>query len=107
MYCLKCGKDTKGEQIFCDDCLAVMDAYPVKSDTPIHLPKRSTQQPTTKKAPSRKKVIPLEDQIQQLKATNRRLILMVLSLIMALGICAGAFATLKSAKSFATVQAQL
>ena len=43
MYCLKCGRDTKSEQVFCNDCLAVMDAYPVKPDTAIHLPKRDPQ----------------------------------------------------------------
>lgn len=92
MYCLKCGKDTKGEQIFCDACLQVMDAYPVKSDTPIHLPKRNTPQASSKKPPHRKKATPPEEQIQHLKATNRRLLLMVLCLIVALGICAGSLA---------------
>lgn len=92
MYCLKCGKDTKSEQIFCNACLTVMDAYPVKSDTPIHLPKRSTPQPASKKPLQRKKAIPPEEQIQQLKTMNRRLLLLSLTLILALGICAGAFA---------------
>lgn len=92
MYCLKCGKDTKGEQIFCDACLQVMDAYPVKSDTPIHLPKRNNQQASPKKQTPRKKTISPEEQVQQLKAANRRLLLTVLSLIVALGICVGTLA---------------
>ena len=90
MFCLKCGKETKGEQVFCDSCLQVMDAYPVRSDTPIHLPNREAH--PSKKQVHRKKAIPLEEQIQQLKGTNRRLALTVLGLILALGICAGAFA---------------
>ena len=90
MFCLKCGKETKGEQVFCDSCLQVMDAYPVRSDTPIHLPNRETQ--PSKKQAHRKKAISPEEQIQQLKTTNRRLALTVLGLILALGICAGAFA---------------
>ena len=92
MYCLKCGKDTKGEQVFCNSCLDVMDAYPVKSDTPIQLPKRNAPQPSSKKSSQRKKAIPAEEQIQNLKATNRRLSLVILCLILALGICASAFA---------------
>ena len=92
MNCLKCGKDTKGEQVFCDTCLQVMDAYPVKSDTPIHLPIRTDAQAPSKKAVHRKKVIPPEEQVQLLKAANRRLALTVLTLILALGLCAGAFA---------------
>ena len=88
MFCLKCGKTTTGEQVFCDGCLQVMDAYPVRSDTPIHLPKRSEAQPP-KKA-HRKKAIPAEEQILQLKLTNRRLTLAVVGLALALGICATA-----------------
>ena len=91
MFCLKCGKETKGEQVFCDGCLQVMDSYPVRHDAPIHLPNRTEAHPP-KKPTHRKKAIPPEEQIQQLKASNRRLVLIVLSLILALGICAGAFA---------------
>lgn len=91
MFCLKCGKETAGEQVFCDSCLQVMDAYPVRSDTPIHLPNRAEPQPS-KKTAHRKKAIPPEEQIQQLKTANRRLVLIALSLILALGICVGALA---------------
>ena len=91
MFCLKCGKETKGDQVFCDSCLQVMDTYPVRSDTPIHLPNRIEAQPSKKAAP-RKKAIPPEEQIQQLRAANRRLVLIVLGLILALGLCASAFA---------------
>lgn len=90
MFCLKCGKETKGEQVFCDSCLQVMDAYPVRSDAPIHLPNRTEPQPP-KKASSRKRSLPPEEQIQLLKTTNRRLALTVLGLAVALGICASAF----------------
>ena len=40
MGCMKCGKKTTGEQVFCDQCLAVMEAYPVKPDVHIQLPNR-------------------------------------------------------------------
>lgn len=92
MNCLKCGKATKGEQVFCDACLQVMDAYPIKSDTPIYLPKRNDHQTSPKKPAHRKKAVPAEEQILHLKAANRRLVLTVLGLILALGLCAGAFA---------------
>ena len=91
MYCLKCGKKTQGEQIFCESCLAVMDQYPVKSDTPIHLPNRTTS-PIPKKPAHRKRTISPEEQIQNLKHTNRRLTSIILVLIVALGICIGALA---------------
>lgn len=38
--CLKCGKKTDGRSVFCNDCLAVMDRYPVKSGTVVHIPTR-------------------------------------------------------------------
>ena len=91
MYCLKCGKSTQGEQVFCDACLDTMDNYPVKSDVPIHLPNR-TILPTTKKPTHRKRTIPLEEQIQNLRHANRRLSTIVLVLVVALGICAGLLA---------------
>lgn len=41
MNCLKCGKDVISPQVFCHDCLEVMDAYPVKPGTPILLTPRA------------------------------------------------------------------
>lgn len=38
--CLKCGKKTDGRAVFCGDCLAVMDRYPVKPGTAVHIPTR-------------------------------------------------------------------
>lgn len=38
MYCLKCGCETTGSNIFCDDCLAEMKECPVKGDVAIHIP---------------------------------------------------------------------
>ena len=92
MNCLKCGRDTKGEQIFCDLCLDKMDAYPVKSDAPIHLPTRSSAPPATKKAAPRKRALSSEELIQQLITTNRRLIRVILVLSLVLCLCAGGLA---------------
>lgn len=79
MQCIKCGKDTQANQVFCESCLQVMDAYPVKPDAAIHLPSRTTQ-PSSKKA-SRKKAIPAEEQIVGMKKTIRRL--RIFSLVLA------------------------
>lgn len=38
--CLKCGKKAEGSNVFCGDCLAVMDRYPVKPGTVVHIPSR-------------------------------------------------------------------
>lgn len=42
MNCLKCGKETSNGQVFCPDCQQVMQQYPVKPGTAIHLPHRDT-----------------------------------------------------------------
>ena len=87
MNCLKCGRDTNSEQVFCNTCLQAMEAYPVRPDVPIHLPTRSAS--AGKKQPSRKKTIPLEEQILQLKATTRRMRWIILVLVLALSACIG------------------
>ena len=69
--CIKCGKETQEGHVFCEDCLAVMDAYPVKPDAAIHLPNR--QEAAPKKAVPRKRVLTPEEQVERLKKANRRL----------------------------------
>lgn len=44
MECLKCGRQTKERNVFCDECLAEMERYPVKPDTPVVLPKRQIRE---------------------------------------------------------------
>ena len=38
MNCMKCGKETDENQIFCEDCLAVMEKYPVKPGVVVQIP---------------------------------------------------------------------
>lgn len=42
MNCLKCGKETEDTQVFCSDCRQIMDNYPVKPGTAVHIPHRDT-----------------------------------------------------------------
>ena len=39
VHCMKCGKEIPEERVFCEECLAVMDAYPVKPDTVVQIQK--------------------------------------------------------------------
>ena len=64
--CIKCGRDTVSDQVFCPDCLAEMKKYPVRPGTVVQLPSRKAA-PTGKKQQSKKRVIPLEDQVKTLK----------------------------------------
>ena len=72
MHCMKCGKEISDEQVFCKDCLAVMDAYPVAPDTVVHIPHR-----TPRVAEKKHRELSPKEQISQLHRTVRWLILTV------------------------------
>ncbi len=80
MYCLKCGKEIPDSQVFCNDCLADMEAHPVRSDIPVQLPVRS---PIRRQAPQRKETPP-EEEISFLKKSIRWIMLLVTVLALAL-----------------------
>jgi uncharacterized protein YbaR (Trm112 family) len=84
MQCLKCGKKTADKQVFCEDCLAVMQAYPVKPGIPIHLPQRERRAPDRKSPPQRDPTP--ADQLRDLRTTVRWLlgVIAVLSLLLLL-----------------------
>ena len=79
MYCLKCGRETTEQHVFCDGCLQGMACYPVKPDTPIQLPQRGAAQPPKKNART-KRPVSAEEQLALLKRRNRRLVWGVIAL---------------------------
>lgn len=83
MGCLKCGKDTKGEQVFCPRCMTVAENYPVKSDVYIQLPNR-TQQNLPKKTTKKRRVPSVEEQMTHLRARQRRLTAAIVALVLLL-----------------------
>lgn len=88
MYCLKCGKDTENEKIFCADCVLSMDAYPVKPGTPIHLPTPRAAG-SSKKATKARHKLSQKEQLARLKKTNRKLFVTLLIALLLLGIAIG------------------
>lgn len=82
MYCLKCGRETENEQVFCNGCLEVMEKYPVKPGTHINLPKRETA--AVQKKSSRRRVLKPEEQVIQLKRSLRRTRVFIVLLILAI-----------------------
>ena len=85
MNCLKCGRETEDGQVFCKECLDVMEKYPVKPGTAVLLPKRSPA-PAGKK-PRWHPVPTPEEQAARLKVQNRRLIavVVILAVLLAVG----------------------
>lgn len=76
MNCMKCGRETPAEQVFCEDCLLEMGKYPVKPGTVVFLPTRRTH--TIPKKPPKKRTVPLEEQIRVLKKRIRSLVIVLL-----------------------------
>ncbi len=90
MLCMKCGREIEAEQVFCPDCLAEMEKYPVKPGTVVQLPRRSTQ-PQYKKPTNHRQfpAVPLEEQIKKLKKRVAGLtVALVLALAAVAGLCA-------------------
>lgn len=79
MNCLKCGKETKDNQVFCPHCLNVMKDYPVKSDAHVHLPTRAPK-PAARKRRFKRRSMSTEEQLQHSRKVVRTLLGLVLLL---------------------------
>lgn len=71
LNCIKCGRETVDEQVFCVECQLEMQRYPVRPGTVVQLPNRK-EETTPKKSP-RKKTISPEEQLEKLKKQVRTL----------------------------------
>ena len=88
MDCMKCGRQTQGKNVFCKGCLAEMEKYPVKSDTPVVLPQRNNKE----RKGSPKKLLKPEEIIDQLQLKIKRLWICVTVLLLLFTATAGALA---------------
>lgn len=87
MKCLRCGKETGSEQVFCAACLEEAKAYPVSPGAAVHLPDRSAY--VRKRPAHRRRLLSPEEQVQQLRRSVRSLVIAVVALSIVLGITAG------------------
>ena len=74
MNCLKCGRTLKDQLVFCPDCQADMEKYPVKPGTPIQLPSQPKFIPAKKKPTRRKKTLKPEERLPRMRSAIRWLI---------------------------------
>lgn len=81
MNCMKCGRELKGTEVFCPECAAEMEKYPVKPGTPVQLPPR-TAVPSAKKK-SKRRILKPEEQIAKLRHSVRLLSLALVVLMIA------------------------
>ena len=73
MNCMKCGAEIPETQVFCDHCLEVMEDYPIKPGTHIHLPKRANEEDAIKRPVKKKRTPTPEEQISALRMKVLRL----------------------------------
>ena len=71
MHCMKCGREIDEGRVFCPECLADMENYPVKPGTAVQLPVRRN---LPKKTPPRKKTATPEEQNLRLQKIIRFLL---------------------------------
>ncbi len=85
MYCLRCGRDTNNDRVFCKECLDLMEEYPVKPGTAIQLPRRTTN--VNQKRQNRRRALSPEEQVVRLKVTSRTLFALLCTVLVAFGVC--------------------
>ena len=81
MNCMKCGRELKDSAVFCPDCAAEMEKYPVKPGTPVNLPPRTFSPPAKKK--NRRRALKPEEQAARLRHSVRWLSLALVVVIIA------------------------
>ena len=85
MQCLRCGRETENEQVFCFLCESVMVKHPVKPNTVVTIPERTAlNRPAAVRKPGRQ-----EEDTTQLRRTILQLRLWVCMLMAALMLCVG------------------
>lgn len=82
MNCMRCGRETEAEQVFCEECLADMEKHPVEPGTVVQLPKRRYSQ-TPKRPEKKKRFRKSEDEVAFLKKMNRWLVTALLFVTLA------------------------
>ena len=84
MNCMKCGRETQDENVFCQDCLMEMEKYPVLPETVVLLPRR--RESTVVKKLSTRHIPTAEEQISELREWVRILLVVVVICIVAIAL---------------------
>lgn len=82
MNCLKCGRKTDEDQLFCTDCLLNMEKYPVKPGTAVLLPNREQPAPAKKPSFHFRPSLSQEEQLRLLKGRVKRLTLVLVATLL-------------------------
>jgi len=88
MNCMRCGRKTTDQQVFCEGCLADMARHPVKPDVAVYLPVRKPSEPQRKQNRHRKKDLSAEELVPILRNRIWILSAAVVILLLMLGAAA-------------------
>ena len=88
MNCIKCGRELRGEQVFCCECQENMELYPIKPGTPVQLPVHAPQPDAKPKTARSRKNLPPEVRIRKLHTTVRLLALALAAVLLAFAMTA-------------------
>lgn len=85
MNCLKCGEKIEHNQVFCPNCLAEMEQYPIKPDIVVQLPsqQKAKQPAAPQNAVRRQTMADMEAKCRKLKKANRVLTTLMVIFILA------------------------
>ena len=89
MNCMKCGRETEADNVFCEECLERMAEYPVNPLTLVQIPHRPAGPEAKKNHPRRQTP---EEQITALQKRCHRLGRMLVLLLLLLTVVAAAAA---------------
>ena len=85
MQCLRCGRETEDEHVFCFLCEAVMMKHPVKPNTVVNIPERSVHPRNSQNRRQQRQ----EEDTELLHRTILQLRMWVCMLMAALMLCVG------------------
>ena len=66
MNCMKCGRETKADDVFCVECLEHMDKRPVMENVLVYVPTEKDRAAAVKKITVAHPVVSVEDQLKRL-----------------------------------------
>ena len=77
MNCMKCGRETKSDAVFCRECLEHMERHPVAEHALVYVPTEKDRA-AVKKHTAAHPVVSMEDQMKKLQRRNHVLRLLVI-----------------------------
>ena len=82
MNCMKCGRETKSDVVFCRECLEHMERHPIAENMLVYVPTEKDRAAAVKKTTVAHPVVSAEDQVKRL---HRKVEILRLLLILFMG----------------------